>query len=351
MKQKDFLNWILGGIALLLALIFIKYEMASNRRALSEDIKQALKEGPENTVQGAINKIGQSLTNAGATNVSLPARAQDAFGSLVSLATEVGNRAGQIISNGVSVTTNQKPQGSDILHNVLNLTTEAGRQVNDLALQATELSVDEEIELGNQIDKKVLTEMPEAKDPANASRLQVLSKELVEQCSRKQIKYHIRLVNSDVVNAFSMAGGYVYVTTAYMKKFSSDSELAMTLGHEIAHIDLKHAVHKAQYYYQGQKVFGDFAAIGQLCYAVLSSPYSKEQEYQADAWGFTACKKAGWETSKLLQTFETLENYEQEERNKDGAKPPSELERKVGEYFDSHPKTADRLERLKQIQN
>ena len=347
MKQNGTLNWIIGGIILVVLLFFVKYEMASMRRTLPGEIKDAVIQGAGAAVQDAITTVGQVLSNNVSTNISFPANAHDAVGAVM----DTASRAGQIFTNGLSTQPGQPPSAGDLLNGVLNLTTEAGKQVNQLALQATELTVDQEIELGRKMDKEVLSEMPDADDAVNTQRLQTLAKPLLEQCRRKDIPYHIRLVKSRVVNAFSIAGGYIYVTTSFLDHFTSDAELAMTMGHEIAHVDLKHAVHKVQFYYHGQQLVGDLADIGQLCYSVISAPYSRDQEYEADAWGFAACRKAGWESDKLLQTFEDLDKYEQSEQVKVGNPPPTGLERKVGEYFDTHPKTPDRLARLKQLAN
>jgi Zn-dependent protease with chaperone function len=135
-----------------------------------------------------------------------------------------------------------------------------------------------------------------------------------------------------------------------LKRFSTDEELAMTLGHELAHIELKHAVHKVQYLYRTRKTLGDAAYIGQMAYTVLSSPYTKEQEFEADALGFDACRKAGWETPKLLALYEGFLQLEQEQA-KSGAGSSSasgsDLEQRAGDYFRSHPATAERLARLK----
>ena len=124
----------------------------------------------------------------------------------------------------------------------------------------------------------------------------------------------------------------------------------MSLGHELAHIELKHAVHKVQYLYRGRQTFGDFANIGQIAYSVVSAPYTKEQEFEADALGFDFCRKAGWKASKLLSVYDGLLKLEQEQAQKHrggSSESGSDLERRLADYFSSHPPTADRLARLK----
>ena len=128
----------------------------------------------------------------------------------------------------------------------------------------------------------------------------------------------------------------------------------MTLGHEIAHIDLKHAVQKVQLVNQGQKFVGNLANLAQPLYAFLTTPYERDKEFEADAVGFDACRKAGWESSKLLSLYEGLIKLEQEQaKNRgDGSVEPAtglenRLENRLGNYFNAHPPTKERLDRLK----
>ena len=152
-----------------------------------------------------------------------------------------------------------------------------------------------------------------------------------------------------MVNAFSIAGGHIYVTTAFLRHFDTDGELAMTLGHEMAHIELKHAVHKVQYEYHSEKVVGKVAKIGQVVYGVLTLPYGKDQEYEADASGFDTCRKAGWSSDSLLVLFENYEKFERDHDPEHAVESgdPADLEHRLGNYFSSHPPTDERLARLK----
>lgn len=52
---------------------------------------------------------------------------------------------------------------------------------------------------------------------------------------------HFTLLNSAVENAFSVPGGYVYVTRQLMTLMDDESQLAFALGHEVGHIAANHA--------------------------------------------------------------------------------------------------------------
>jgi predicted Zn-dependent protease len=52
--------------------------------------------------------------------------------------------------------------------------------------------------------------------------------------------YRFAVLNSPDVNAFAMPGGFVFITTGAIKQMESEDELAGVLGHEIAHVNLRH---------------------------------------------------------------------------------------------------------------
>src|SRR5881227_2382602 len=58
---------------------------------------------------------------------------------------------------------------------------------------------------------------------------------------------HFTLLNSAVENAFSVPGGYVYVTRQLMTLMDDESQLAFALGHEVGHIAANHAHIREQY--------------------------------------------------------------------------------------------------------
>jgi len=338
-----------NAIFLIIIMIFVWYEMDQNRKQLTKDLAQAMNDPQGKITRDTLSQIGLGPTNAAPDNGTPPVRGNDTLGSLLDVAAGTIQQAEKTVTGnntGMTNTAAGQPTTNDAVNTLLNLAADTERRVNQIGLRATELTDDEETEFGRQLDAEILKEMPEDPDPAGKARLETLAKDLVSQCQRKQIQYHFKVLTAKTVNAFCVAGGYVYVTSAYLKEFPSDAELAMTLGHEIAHVELKHAVHKVQYAYHGQKVFGGGFSIAQTGYAVLSSPFTKEQEFDADAWGFAACKKVGWDSGKLLALFDNLEKYEQEHQSTE-SEPASEFERHMGRYFDPHPPTADRLARLK----
>ena len=122
---------------------------------------------------------------------------------------------------------------------------------------------------------------------------------------------HFTLLNSAVENAFSVPGGYVYVTRQLMSIMDDESQLAFALGHETAHIAANHA-HIRQQYARRSNVMG---VLGQVLGAVLGNTvfggmvsqsaeraaamrtlsFSRDQEYQADRLAMRYVLGAGYD--------------------------------------------------------
>ena len=59
--------------------------------------------------------------------------------------------------------------------------------------------------------------------------------EIVPQTQRPDVKYTVKLLDSDEINAMSIPGGYIYVHRGLAEDAQSEHELAAVLAHEIAH--------------------------------------------------------------------------------------------------------------------
>src|SRR5881628_1567788 len=117
---------------------------------------------------------------------------------------------------------------------------------------------------------------------------------------------HFTTLNSAVENAFSVPGGYVYVTRQLMSLMDDESELAFALGHEVGHIAANHAHAREQYVRSsplgvfGQivgRIFGPsvMSNILQNRARLDTLSFSREQEYEADTLGMRYMISAGYD--------------------------------------------------------
>jgi predicted Zn-dependent protease len=113
-------------------------------------------------------------------------------------------------------------------------------------------------------------------------------------------------INSAVENAFSVPGGYIYVTRQLMSLMDDEAELAFAIGHEAAHVAANHAHIRQQYARRNQygvlgqilgSIFGDgyFGGMLQQRAKMDTLSFSREQEYQADSLALRYLIGAGYD--------------------------------------------------------
>ena len=165
---------------------------------------------------------------------------------------------------------------------------------------------------------------------------------------------HFTTINSAVENAFSVPGGYVYVTRQLMTLMDDESQLAFALGHEVAHIAGNHA-HLRQQYAQRTNIFG---VLGQVLGAVLGGSvfgnmisqssaqaaqmrtlsFSREQEYQADTLGLRYMMAAGYDPAGAAGILSALARNSALEQRLQGRNS-----RETPEWARTHPLEQNRM--------
>jgi len=131
-----------------------------------------------------------------------------------------------------------------------------------------------------------------------------------------------------------------------MNFIHSDDELAEIVGHEIAHIDLRHAVERYQYEYRLGGLF-------ELGHRVATLPFSADQELDADAEGLRLAISAGYDPAAAADVFERLQNALPEPAAPPVDTPAGEIAQSLGgavvSVFRTHPPSAERARRLREL--
>jgi predicted Zn-dependent protease len=161
---------------------------------------------------------------------------------------------------------------------------------------------------------------------------------------------HFTTLNSAVENAFSVPGGYVYVTRQLMALMDDESQLAFALGHEIGHIAANHAHIREQYAEQnsvgvfGQilgAIFGrDATDLLQVRSALDLLSFSREQEYEADSLGLRYLIAAGYDPRGAVGVLAALSRESALE-----ARVQGRTNRQTPEWASTHPLSQNRLQR------
>ena len=192
---------------------------------------------------------------------------------------------------------------------------------------------DKEKNLGSSVALEVEKTLKIDTDVDINERVGKILKKIVAVCDRKELIYTIRVIDEDVMNAFSLPGGYVYIYRGLIDKMSSDDQLAGVISHEVGHIVAKHALKRVQAAYGATILEGVAVVSGQgalaagidLTTASVFFLNSREDEFQADRLGVKYMKLAGYDANQMKTMLAKI----LEEENK---KVPQ-----VKSYWRTHP--------------
>jgi predicted Zn-dependent protease len=173
--------------------------------------------------------------------------------------------------------------------------------------------------------------------------------------SNARAAYHFSLLNSAVPNAFSVPGGYVYMTRQLMALMDDESELAFVLGHEVGHIAARHAQQRqlaARTAIERQWPLimlgnmmggnvGNSIALRSLMTAKLQTlSFSREQEYEADTLGLRYMIAAGYDPAGATDILSAINRQSAIEARAQGRR-----NRQLPEWALTHPLTENRIRR------
>lgn len=209
------------------------------------------------------------------------------------------------------------------------------------------MSESQEIEVGREMDPKIVEEYGYYHDEALQAYVNQLGQKLAGVCDRPDLVYEFKVVNSSMINAFALPGGYVYVTRGLLAYVNTEAELAGVLGHEIGHITARHAVRqytKAQAYQFGilaaSIVYPEIGQLGQfadfVAFAIIQG-YGRNNELQADRLGIKYSSSKGYDPYCVSSFMKTLNNIEQSTGKKG-----------YHGLFSTHPETEERIRKAKE---
>ena len=151
---------------------------------------------------------------------------------------------------------------------------------------------------------------------------------LAAQSERQDVQYTLTVLNSREANAFSLPGGFIFITRGLLNLIGSDeAQLAAVLGHEIAHVEKKHGVN-AIFRQLGLSVLAEVGAFaldflsGDLLRAaglaltqILQAGWGREAEFEADALGQEIAARAGFDPVGAISLLEKLIQAENSEES------------------------------------
>ena len=156
---------------------------------------------------------------------------------------------------------------------------------------------------------------------------------------------HFTTLNSAVENAFSVPGGYVYVTRQLLGLMDDESELAFALGHEVGHVAANHAHAREEYVSQspsawmGQAIGSIFGGFLERRALLDVLQFSREQEYEADVLGIRYMVAAGYDPAGAYTLLADLSRASALE-----ARVQGQINRQTPEWASTHPLNENRMQ-------
>ncbi len=211
-------------------------------------------------------------------------------------------------------------------------------------------SLDGERELGKNLSREADQQMRLLEDPVVSEYVNRIGQNIALNSDLK-VPLVVKIVRDDEVNAFSLPGGYLYVTTGLLGEADSEAQIAGVIGHEVAHIAARHGtrtVSKRMLWsiiLRGAAIAtpgGRAAQIGAIVGADLGSimifaKMDRGAEDEADLLAVEYAYAAGYDPGEYVIFFEKINALQK--------KKPSAL----GKIFASHPPTESRIAHVQKV--
>jgi len=203
-------------------------------------------------------------------------------------------------------------------------------------------SLETDIKMGRQYAQMVDSSSKFISDPVITEYVNRIGQNLVRN-SDAQVPFTFKVIDSDVINAFSLPGGFVYINSGIIMAADEEAELAGVMAHEIAHVCARHATRQlTRSQYAGIATIPLIFVGGGIGYAVYNAAglglpiafmsFQRGFEAEADYLGLQYDYKTGYDPQAFISFFEKVQA---EEKKKPGF---------MDKTFASHPQTPDRIE-------
>lgn len=207
--------------------------------------------------------------------------------------------------------------------------------------QVVLMSEAQEIAMGQQSDPEIIAFFGLYQDPELQEFITEKGLEMAAVSHRPKLDYQFKVVDSPVINAFAVPGGYVYFTRGIMAHFNNEAEFAGVLGHEIGHVTARHSVVQQRNQLLGQlgmiagmvivPELANFAEPLSQGMQVALLSFGRDAERQSDELGVEYSSRIGYDATEMAGFFNTLERQ--------GAKQGGS---EVPEFLSTHPSPGER---------
>ena len=223
----------------------------------------------------------------------------------------------------------------------------SSREFNPITGETQYLSMTpkQEIALGLQAAPEMIQQHGGLHPDGQAQALvDAVGRRLVENSAARDtewdFEFHL-LAEENVVNAFALPGGPVFITAALYNRLRTEGQLAGVLGHEIGHVVARHSAQRIAKANLTQGITGavivasgdtNRARLALLIGQMVNMKYGREDELESDRLGVQFMAEAGYDPRSLTGVMQVLKEAT------GGAGQP--------EFFSTHPDPENRIEKI-----
>jgi predicted Zn-dependent protease len=198
------------------------------------------------------------------------------------------------------------------------------------------MSTAAEIALGKQQNAEVDAQSVIVTDPFLTHWVESTGANLAKYRARTDIDYHFEIIDSNEINSFAMAGGFIHVDMGLLNFVSSDDELASVMGHEMGHVERRHVLTLNQKGNLLSILVGVLSILSPIGYFLggyggdlAYYKFSRQDELQADQYGLLLMSRAGYDPQSTADVLSKLGGLEGSAN--------------TDKYFEDHPGAKDRV--------
>ena len=211
------------------------------------------------------------------------------------------------------------------------------------------VSPQQEMKMGYQSAQQILKKERLSRDPQLNAMVQRVGQRIAQAADQPNYKWQFFVIDKDVLNAFCLPGGKIFVYKGLFRAVKNEDQLAVVMAHEVAHAIARHGAERMsmmQLGRMGKTVAGQVISGGKYAGAInkaygsvegvgLVLPFSRKFEYEADEIGLYLMTKAGYNPREALNFWDNMR------RLSAGTKKPPE-------FLSTHPADANRIKKIQE---